>query len=150
MKAAKKRPSRAQRVFEAIVEQPPITAPAKTILPTDSAVRKQYPMTRGFLDYFSAAVAEVSRVSFIGNLKHNPGEELHHSRGKSSDHADCIVRHLLERGGFDYVEITEPETGVVTVYEVRHTAYLAWRAMALLQEELEADGAPLARGARLA
>jgi hypothetical protein len=33
------------------------------------------------------------------------------------------------------------------VYRVRHTAYVAWRALALLQEELESAGAPQARGA---
>ena len=54
------------------------------------------------------------------------------------DHADCIARHLLERGTVD-----EENAGV------RHSAQLAWRALALLQEELEAAGAPLARGAWL-
>jgi hypothetical protein len=61
---------------------------------------------------------------------------MHHARGKSMDHADCIARHLTERGGFDA--------------GIRHTAALAWRAMALLQEELEAEyGFPLPRGAKL-
>lgn len=106
------------------------------VLPTDSAARKELPVTSGFLDYFPAAVAAVATVSKEGNDKHNPGEPLHHARGKSMDHADCIGRHLLERGSID------PQTGQ------RHSAQLAWRAMALLQEELEADGAPMARGAR--
>jgi hypothetical protein len=92
-------------------------------------------MCSGLIDYFPAALAEVSRVSRLGNDKHNPGEPLHHARGKSMDHADCIVRHLTERGGFDG--------------DARHSACLAWRALALLQEELETEGAPLARGARL-
>jgi hypothetical protein len=26
---------------------------------------------------------------------------MHHARGKSMDHADCIMRHLVGRGGFD-------------------------------------------------
>jgi hypothetical protein len=43
-------------------------------------------------------VAELSRA---GNEKHNPGEELHHARGKSNDHADCILRHLVDRGTVD-------------------------------------------------
>jgi hypothetical protein len=105
-------------------------------LPTDSAQRKNTPLVRGLLDYFPAALAEVARVSVAGNKKHNPGEELHHARGKSMDHADCIVRHLVDRGGYD-------------AEGVRHSASVAWRALALLQEELEAEGAPLARGARL-
>lgn len=117
-----------------------MTAP---ILPTDSAERKQIPLASGLLDYFPAALAEVAHVSFIGNEKHNPGEPLHHARGKSMDHADCVARHLLERGTFDVFTLPDGRE-----FRVRHSAYLAWRALALLQEELEAAGAPMARGAR--
>jgi hypothetical protein len=104
-------------------------------LPSDSATRKGIPLARGVLDYFPAALAEVARVSKAGNDKHNPGEEMHHARGKSMDHADCIIRHLVDRGHID------PDDGM------RHSAKVAWRALALLQEELEAEGAPLARAA---
>lgn len=86
------------------------------------------------LDYFPAAIVAVSEVSRVGNDQHNPGQPLHWARGKSSDHADCITRHLLERGAKD-------------VDGVRHSAKLAWRALALLQEELERAGYPVARGA---
>ncbi|MGC8520032.1 MAG: dATP/dGTP diphosphohydrolase domain-containing protein [Steroidobacteraceae bacterium] len=113
-------------------------------LPADSAERKRYPLASGLLDYFPDALAEVSRVSWVGNEKHNPGEPLHHARGKSMDHADCILRHLMQRGEFEDVAV-----GSAT-YRVRHSACLVWRALALLQEELEAAGAPLARGAKLA
>ncbi len=106
-------------------------------LPTDSAARKAIPLARGLLDYFPAALAAVAEVSRVGNEKHNPGQPMHHSRGKSTDHADCIMRHLVDRGAID------PETGL------RHSAEVAWRALALLQEELEAAGAPVARGAVL-
>lgn len=109
----------------------------KTTLPVGSAERKAVPLFSGVLAYFPAALAEVARVSKAGNDKHNPGEPMHHARGKSMDHADCIGRHLLEHGTID------EEDGL------RHSAKLAWRALALLQEELEAAGAPLARGARL-
>ena len=112
-------------------------------LPTDSAERKQRPVTSGVLDYFPSAIAEVAFVSFVGNEKHNPGEPLHHARGKSMDHADCIGRHLLQRGTFDVVTLPDGRE-----FRVRHSAYVAWRALALLQEELEAEGAPMARGAR--
>ena len=94
-------------------------------LPTDSAARKALPITTGVLDYFPLALAEVARVSRAGNDHHNPGEPLHWSREKSSDHADCIARHLLERG-------TRDADGQL------HSAKLAWRALALLQLELEA------------
>lgn len=106
------------------------------VLPTDSAARKDLPLATGCLDYFPAALAAVAELSKKGNDKHNPGQPLHHARGKSMDHADCVVRHLVDRGTLD------PEDGV------RHSVKVAWRALALLQEELEAAGAPKARGAK--
>lgn len=109
--------------------------PKTRLIDADSATRKTFPMAAGLLDYFPDALAEVARVSYLGNQKHNPGEPMHHARGKSMDHADCIIRHLVGRGGFDG--------------ELRESAALAWRALALLQEELEAEhGLPLPRGAR--
>jgi hypothetical protein len=106
-----------------------------SVLPSDKQERKDTPIMRGVLDYFPAAVAAVARVSKTGNDQHNPGQEMHWARGKSSDHADCIVRHLMERGTFD-------SDGL------RHSAKVAWRAMALLQEELEAEGAAPGRASR--
>ncbi len=106
-------------------------------LPTDSSARKDIPLARGCFDYFPSALAYVAMISKAGNDKHNPGEPMHHARGKSSDHADCILRHLIDRGGVDAED------------QLLHSGKLAWRALALLQEELEAAGAPLARGARL-
>jgi len=118
-------------------EIPKWPAASKSALPVGSAARKDIPLVRGLLDYFPAALAEVARVSKAGNDKHNPGEEMHWARGKSMDHADCIMRHLTDRGTID------PEDGL------SHTGKLAWRSLALLQEELEATGAPVARGAKV-
>lgn len=113
-------------------------------LGTDSAARKRMPIASGLLDYCPDACAAVAEVSWMGNEKHNPGEEMHHARGKSSDHADCIARHLIERGGFELITIK----GVT--YKVRHSAALAWRAMIHLQEELEGElDLTLPRGAKL-
>lgn len=110
-------------------------ADRKRLIDADSATRKTFPMAAGLLDYFPDALAAVSEISFKGNAKHNPGEALHHARGKSMDHADCILRHLVGRGGFDG--------------DMRESAALAWRALALLQEELEAElSLPLPRGAK--
>jgi len=98
-------------------------------LPTDSQARKNLPVTTGVLDYFPDAIAELAGISFDGNQKHNPGEPLHWAREKSTDHADCIGRHLLERGKKD------TDGG-------RHSAKLAWRALAMLQLEIEAERQP--------
>ena len=106
-----------------------ITAPAapaqrQMLLPTDSQERKGIPITTGVLDYFPLAIAEVAKCSKAGNDQHNPGQPLHWAKGKSTDHADCIPRHLIDRGAFD-------------TDGIRHSAKLAWRALALLQIELE-------------
>ncbi len=93
-------------------------------LPTDAQQRKNLPICRGVLDYFPDAVAYVAYVSKVGNDQHNPGQPLHWSKGKSTDHEDCIARHLVDRGKIDSDA-------------VRHSGKLAWRALALLQTELE-------------
>jgi hypothetical protein len=103
-----------------------------------SAERKNHPVFRGVIRYFPYALEKVAAVSRLGNEKHNPGQEMHHARGKSSDHGDCIARHLAQVGTID------PETGL------DHACSLAWRALALLQELGETKyGAPLAPGAKL-
>jgi hypothetical protein len=118
--------------YRQIYPEPPIGGP----LPTDKQARKDTPIVSGVLDYFPAAIAEVARVSKAGNDQHNPGQPMHWARGKSGDEADALSRHLLERGTVD-------DDGL------RHSAKLAWRALALLQKELEEAGlAPLSRGSR--
>lgn len=95
-------------------------------LPQDREARKVMPVATGVLDYFPLALIEIAKVSKAGNDQHNPGQPLHWNRGKSSDHADCIIRHLIERG-------------ILDTDGMRHSAKMAWRALALLQEELEAE-----------
>ena len=130
----------------------------KMSLPTDSAVRKKYPVFRGCIAYFAAALAGVARVSMAANERHNPGESMHHSRGKSNDHADCIVRHLMDVADFqaaiERAEIPRT-TGDIGEYRERCAALLdeadrlSWRALALSQELHEKyGGAPLAPNAR--
>ena len=99
-------------------------APKLMLLPTDPQERKGIPITTGVLDYFPLAIAEVAKCSKAGNDQHNPGQPLRWAKGKSTDHADCIPRHLIDRGAFD-------------TDGIRHSAKLAWRALALLQIELE-------------
>lgn len=114
----------------------PPKAPAGLSLPDDDAKRGEYPMAHGLLDYFPNALAEVSKVSKIGNDQHNPGEPMHWARDKSTDHENKILRHLVDRGKFDG-------------RGVRHTARLAWRALAMLQAELEAEeGFPPSRASK--
>ena len=124
-------------------------------LPTDSAKRKKYPILSGPVRYFPAALAGIAKVCKDGNDKHNPGEEMHHARGKSSDHGDCIVRHLMDvQDLLAYIERPKPENETGLIYDasvlLNEASQLAWRALALSQELHEKyGGAPLAPGARL-
>ena len=105
-------------------------------LPSDAEGRNDYPMADGLLYYFPAALAEVARVSKVGNAQHNPGQPMHWAMDKSTDHANKIIRHQLDAGTLD-------SDGQ------RHSAKVAWRALAQLQEELMREaGAPVPRNAR--
>lgn len=95
-------------------------------LPADARARKAIPLASGALFYFPDALAEVAHLSHVGNAQHNAGEPLHWDRSKSSDHDDCLLRHLLGRG-------TRDTDGI------RHRTKVAWRALAALQLEIEAD-----------
>jgi hypothetical protein len=90
----------------------------------DAAERKQHPVATGVIDYFPLALMAVAHLSWVGNEQHNPGTALHWDRSKSGDEADALMRHFIERGTFD-------------TDGVRHSAKVAWRALALLQKEIE-------------
>lgn len=126
----------------------------KYTLPTDSTARKDIPLYSGCMMYFPAALAGVAKHSKLGNDKHNPGQPLHHSRGKSNDHADCIARHLMDIG--DLLAVIERSTADAQYTAAEVEALLteananAWRALALSQELHERfGGAPLAPRARI-
>ena len=88
--------------------------------------RKQMPVFTGVLRYFPDAIKEVAKVSYAGNQQHNPDKPLHWDRNKSTDELDALSRHLIDAGTFD-------DDGM------RHSAKVAWRALANLQKELEED-----------
>lgn len=119
-------------------------------LPFDSAERKSFPMSQGLLKYCPAALAGVARHSMVNNEKHNPGEPMHHARGKSGDHEDCILRHLVDladiRARIDRgLGVGADLTALLTEADA-----LAWRALMLSQELHERfGGAPLAPNAKL-
>ena len=109
----------------------PAPTPHTEKKPTPAQDRKNKPLARGFLDYFPDAAMAVAEVSRVGNEQHHPGAPIHWEKGKSQDHADCCARHLLDRGTLDTDGMS-------------HTAKVAWRALALLQTELEAADPELA------
>lgn len=111
-------------------EQPMISAAGRRLatppMTDEAALRKGRPIASGVLDYFPDALLEVAEVSRIGNEQHNPGQPLHWDKSKSKDEADALLRHLLDRGKRD-------------TDGTRHSAKVAWRALALLQRELDAE-----------
>ncbi len=100
------------------------------MIPTDAKERKNVPIATGFVDYFPDAISSVAELSRIGNDQHNPGKPLHWDRSKSGDEADALMRHFVERGTID-------------TDGVRHSTKVAWRALALLQKEIENERASI-------
>ena len=88
--------------------------------------RKNTPVFSGVLKYFPDAIKEISRVSLAGNNQHHPNKPLHWDRNKSTDELDALTRHLIDAGTLD-------------ADGIRHSAKIAWRALANLQKELEKE-----------
>lgn len=122
---------------EAVRALDPVPVPAVTLgIPADDAARKRMPVFDGLLMYFPLACLAVSEVSKAGNDQHNPGEPLHWARGKSMDQMNTAVRHLMDHGmgnRYDY-DAAGKCTG-------RHLAKAAWRVLAALQLDIEAESA---------
>lgn len=88
-----------------------------------SAERKECAVSRGLFAYFPDALALVARHSVRMNEKHNPGQPVHWSRDKSTDHEDCIGRHTLAiAANPDALDDGQPEV-----------VCRAWRALAAAQ-----------------
>lgn len=120
-------------------------------IPQGDQERKDAPMYRGLLGYFPAALFEVAAHSLDGDRKHNPGaaDGPTWARGKSADHEDTIIRHLIDAGPrrpfTEHVRtcVAGPAPKGSSAKDARryHLRCAAWRALALLQEDCEADGA---------
>lgn len=95
------------------------------MLPTDPKERKSYPIFSGVLKYFPDALAEVAKVSLTGNRQHgHTDDNLYWERGKSSDHLDAAIRHLLQSDEVDIDGVT-------------HLGKATWRLLAQLQLMME-------------
>ena len=86
--------------------------------------RKEYPVYSGLVKYFPKALMEVANCSFKGQEQHNPNLPLAWDRSKSGDELDALMRHLID-------------VGTIDTDGVRHSAKVAWRALANLEKELE-------------
>lgn len=106
----------------------------RPVLPFSAEERNALPIMEAVIWYFPNAIAEVCKVSVAGNKQHNLGP-LHWDRSKSTDHPNKIMKHLIDSGTFD-------------IDGTRHSAKVAWRALALLEDELIAAGATPGRSTR--
>ncbi len=88
--------------------------------------RKNTPVYSGVINYFPDAIIDVAKCSFAGQKQHNPHLPLAWDRSKSGDELDALARHLIDAGKID-------SDGI------RHSAKVAWRALANLQKEIEND-----------
>lgn len=134
-------------------------------LPVDGKTRKEHPIGDGCIAYFPAAIAGVARHSFVAGAKYNNGG-LTHNRWQSTDHVNCIERHLMDMRdlqaaharGIATVEVlqynfeTKQEEFVEVSIEqaiLIEANALAWRSLAVSQLLHEClGGAPLAPAAR--
>lgn len=100
-----------------------------SIFGTDYDGRKAQPIFDGVIMYFPKALAAVAAVSVAGNKQHNPGEKLHWARGKSMDQMNTAQRHMIDHAGGERYDTDK----------TRHLAKAAWRILAELELDIEAE-----------
>lgn len=124
-----------------------------SVLPQDDKQRKMLPILRMIVGYFPKALREVTRVCVANNVRYNPDRkpnDINWARGKSTQQMDSLFRHILEHevDGLVFEELP-PEVqaacgpGFERVYVL---AEAAWRALAALELEIEAQEAKVPVG----
>jgi len=100
-------------------------------LPTDRDARNALPVWDGCIAYFPDCWAEIAKVSVLGNVQHGLGAKLRFARDVSTDHANKVMRHMLDHAAGNVMD----SDGTY------HLAKAAWRALAALQVAIEARSA---------
>lgn len=101
-------------------------------LPDDRDARNALPVWDGVIAYFPDTWVEIAKVSVLGNKQHGLGEKLHFNREVSTDHANKVMRHMLDHAAGKVLD----SDGTY------HLAKAAWRALAALQVAIEAQAHP--------
>lgn len=100
-------------------------------LPTEDSARKRLKLWTFMFEYFPDAWLAIVEVAVAGNEQHNKGQPLHWAREKSTDQMNTAFRHM-----WDYGRGVRKDTD-----NQYHLAKAAWRIMAQLQLDIEADRA---------
>lgn len=117
-----------------------------SLFPTDDKGRKMLPIFKLVTGYFPKALREITKVCVANNVRYSPEREpadIVWNRGKSKDQFGSLFRHIAERVVDGHVFEVTPlavakETGIDRVYVL---AEAAWRALAALELEIEAQEA---------
>jgi hypothetical protein len=103
-------------------------------LPTDDKARKALPIFTFLTTYFPDAIVELVQICVQGNVQHNPErapEDIVWARGKSMNQLDTAFRHMWDH-----------KLGTPVDSDGRyHLGKAAWRNLAALQLQIEADHA---------
>jgi Domain of unknown function (DUF5664) len=102
-------------------------------LPNDRDARNALPVWDGCIAYFPDCWAEIAKVSVVGNKQHGLGAKLRFARDVSTDHANKVMRHMLDHQAGNVMD----SDGTY------HLAKAAWRALAALQVAIEARKPPV-------
>lgn len=118
----------------------------------DKQGRKNLPIFFFMTRYFPKALVELTRVCVAGNAQHNPELplfDIHWARDKSTDQLNTALRHMMDHeisGPFD-TEPPEVIAAINTLYGDQHSTYhlakAAWRILAALELQIEADQAKI-------
>ncbi len=116
----------AKELVELQEEQIKELTPTSTNYNEVAQERKATPIYSGVLMYFPDAIREIAKASQAGNDQHHKDKPLHWDRAKSGDELDALTRHLMDAGTLD-------------TDGIKHSAKVAWRALANLQKEIERE-----------
>lgn len=116
----------AKELVELQEEQIKELTPTSTNYNEVAQERKATPIYSGVLMYFPDAIREIAKASQAGNDQHHKDKPLHWDRAKSGDELDALTRHLMDAGTID-------------TDGIKHSAKVAWRALANLQKEIERE-----------
>lgn len=98
-------------------------------LPTDDKARKRFEMWKYLTEYFPDSFMAEVEVAIRGNEQHNPGEELHWAREKSTKQLECAFHHMWDH-----------KAGTVKDTDGQyHLAKAIWRLKAELQLVIETE-----------